>query len=86
VSEYVTQSDRKAAARLFGTTDWDTEQYLSGKMDKTSIVQAFALHRRDIGVAVENAVIPILRKHKVTRRCYAEVAEAINAILVGKEQ
>lgn len=41
----VTQADRKAAEQLFGNGGWGSEQFLSGKRDKTPKVQAFARHR-----------------------------------------
>jgi hypothetical protein len=86
MSEYVTQADREAAARLFGTTDWDAEQYRSGKLDNTSPVQIFAEHRRATVAKLEGAVLSILLQHKVSKQCFDEVAAVTHAALVGKEQ
>jgi hypothetical protein len=97
MSENVTQADREAAAKNVETRlmeefkDWlpwmeaAVKPIRLGEQDNSAEVQAFAAHRRATVAKLEGAVFPILRRHKVTKRCFTEVAAATNAILVGKE-
>jgi hypothetical protein len=86
MDEYVTQADREAAADILQYYHGYANLVRAGEVDAHKVVQIVAAHRRTTVAKLEGAVLPILRRHKVAKRCFAEVAAATNAILVGKEQ